>query len=259
MEEEEDENEEEVDESEESSLSSKVEVVGTKMPGEKGGTSAKERSGDDNASLSDYKDANDEEPTGNNYRMEVEESVEEALGLAPTNVTPRGGGGEQSISTPKAAATFSDDTNFTQKKTPGSTVRRTKQSTITNPYAKAKVTTKTTKTRAQSDHEHDYYTYVRVQINLKGEHDPPAAIQKILGDFLAVLQQKDPNACFTKELDVRQQIYELADFPSDFREFYNSWSFWEHDVQYFLNPAPLGGNGRTYHGTVCVASDCTGE
>lgn len=241
-----------------SSASSRIEVVGTRMTTKKGGTGDDGKSDDDNASMSDYKDANEEEPIGKGNKM-VEESMEDALGLTANDGTASGEGGkDQGTATPRGA-TFSEDTNFLQKKTPGSYVRRTKQSTITNPYAKAKVTATTTSTRAQSEREHKYYTYVRVQVNLKGEHDPPAAIQKIIGDFLSVLQQKDPNACLTKELDVRKQIYELADFPDDFREFYDSWSFWEHDVPYFLNPAPLGGNGRTYHGTVCVASDWTGE
>ena len=249
---------------ESSSSSSKVEVVGTRITTKKGGTSEDGKSDEDNASMSDYKDANEEELPVKSNQMEVKESIEEALGLTAGGGTSPSEGGKDDdreknpISTPRAA-TFSDDTNFLQKKTPGSYVRRTKQSTLTNPYAKAKVTATTTSTRMRSEREHENYTYIRVQINLKGEHDPPTAIQKILGDLLSVLQQKDPNACFTKELDVRRQIYELADFPDDFREFYDDWSFWEHDVSYFLNPAPLGGNGRTYHGTVCVASDWTGE
>ena len=241
-----------------SSSSSKVEVVGTKPAASTGGTSDDEMSGEDNMSINDFEDANEEEPDGTKDKMEEEDTMEGALGLSATSDTPRGGRGGRHDNTPRSA-TFSDDTNFIQKKAPGSNVRRTKQSTITNPYAKARVTAGPTRTPKQSDHEHENYTYIRVQINLKGEHDPPTAIQKILGDLLTVLQQKDPNACFTKELDVRKQIYELADFPGDFREFYDSWSYWEHDVAYFLNPAPLGGNGRTYHGTVCVASDWTGE
>lgn len=117
------------------------------------------------------------------------DTVAEALGLSANQTTPKGGSALGSSTTPKTS--FAEDTNFIQKKGPGSCICRSK-SPVTNPYAKATVTA----SPAKSNHEHDYHTYIRVQINLKRENDVPTAIQKILGNFLSVLQQKDPNACF---------------------------------------------------------------
>lgn len=178
-----------------------------------------------------------------------------ALGL--TNDTPSGAKKTIPSSTPKGA-TFAGDTNFTQKKMPGSHVRRSKQ-TVLNPNTKATVPATTPTAPTKRHNTHDNHTYIRVQITLKGENDPPTARKRVLGDFLAVLQQKDPTACFTEELNVRKQIYDMVDFPSDFRDFYDDWLFWEHDAGYFLMPAPLGGSGRSYHGTLCLSSNQEGE
>ena len=220
--------------------------------GKDNSTEGGEKQSEDEMSInSNYVDSNDQDNGGEERRAETEETVASALGLASAQVTPIVRGTVKSTGSSHKAS-FAGDTNFTQKKHPGSQVRRTQK--VNNPYAKAPVATTT---RAKVN-EHDYHTYIRVQITLKGENDPPSAIQKILGNFLAVLQQKDPNACFTKELNVRKQIYEVEDFPSNFREFYDEWSYWEHDAGFFL-PASPGGNGRSYHGTICLWSDWEGE
>ena len=169
-------------------------------------------------------------------------SLQAALGISPAvESTPRG-------------ATFALGTTFPQKKMPGSSAKRVSK-TVTNPYAKA-VPTRPTPIKSTS---HDFHTYIRVQINVRGEENTPAAITRVLSALLAVVQTKDPTACFTKELNVRQQIYSEADFPPDFKDFYDSWSHWEHDAGYFLLPAPLSGNGRAYHGTVCLSSSWDGK
>lgn len=241
-----------------SSGSSRAEIVAVHQKEQQGEGDEMEDSAQDeknssgsNESMdgSNYEDANEEEQGGDNGTRE-EQTVARALGL--NNETPLG-----TRTTPKGA-TFAGDTNFTQKKIPGSQVRRTKQTAL-NPYTKATIPTTTPTTPTKRYNTHDNHTYIRVQINLKGENDPPTAIKRILGDFLAVLQQKDPTACFTKELNVRKQIYDMSDFPPDFRDFYDEWSFWEHDAGYFLIPAPLGGNGRSYHGTLCLSSQRDGE
>ena len=240
-----------------SSESSKVEVVGVKqhLREDKSEDSEEEQSNEEGSSMegSTYEDAKEVEAGGEDGKGEAQ-TVAAALGLA--NDTPSSAKTTDS-GTPKAA-TFAGDTNFTQKKYPGSHVRRTKQ-TVLNPYAKAPAPTASATAPTKRHNIHDNHTYIRVQITIKGENDPPTAIKRLLGEFLAVLQQKDPTACFTKELNVRKQIYDVEDFPPDFREFYDDWSFWEHDAGYFLMPAPLGGAGRSYHGTVCLSSTWEGE
>lgn len=254
-----DEREEDGSMMEDSSSSSEVELIDKEkgkgrrterkediMEEEEGG---EDEQAEDDVSMggSTYEDANENEQQGEERTDGGSETVASVLGLTSKQATPRAG------STPKAS--FQEGTNFSQKKLPGSQVRRSNKPPA-NPYMKHAVDPVP---RSKQQYEHDYHTYIRVQINLKGEADPPSAIQRILGDFLTILQKKDPNACFTKELNVRRQIYEVADFPSDFREFYDNWSHWEHDAGYFLLPAPLGGNGRAYHGTLCLSSDWEGE
>ena len=180
-------------------------------------------------------------------------TLSDALGLTAATPVSKG-----TNNTPKSAS-FAGGTNFIQKKLPGSRVRRTTKSpsdpAVVNPYAKATPALKA----PQRIREHTHHTYIRVQINLRGEMDPPSAIVKILAAFLNVLQTKDPSACFTKEMNARRQIHTVADFPPDFRDFYDDWSFWEHDVNYFTLPTPLAGNGRAFHGTMCLSSEWEGD
>ena len=178
----------------------------------------------------------------------------EMLGITEDNTQGAG-------STPKSAS-FAGGTNFTQKKYPGSHVRRIKDgkstsmqksSNVINPYAKAKPKTQAKPTQPHIN-DHDNHTYIQVQITLKGEPDVPSALTRTLATLLGILQAKDPTACLTKELNVRKQIYSEGDFPLDFREFYDDWSYWDHDVNYLLLAVPPGGNGRTFHGTVCLST-----
>ena len=204
------------------------------------------------------------EDEDNNMAIEKrgEDGMEKTLGETQDG-SARDGRSQHGGGTPKSAS-FAGDTNFTQKKYPGSHVKRSQQGSrsakppVKNPYAKASPSTSTA-TRTTRIHDHEHHTYLRVQITLKGEPDPPTAIIRTLGKFLSVLQAKDQTACIARELNVRKQIYSEEDFPADFRDFYDEWSYWEHDVAYFLMSVPLGGNGRSFHGTICLSSDWEGS